>query len=66
MSNTASVQVEQDDELSRTFEELPRITINTKDGRKEFVEAKYLNTLAARRSWIWKQSVKESFHQLKT
>src|SRR6266536_1589469 len=39
-ADSASVQVEPGDEIPRTFEELPRITINTREGRKKFVEAK--------------------------
>ncbi len=49
-ADTTSIQIKRDDELPRTFKKLPRITINTKNGRKEFVETKHLNTLTTRRS----------------
>jgi hypothetical protein len=37
----------------QTFEELPRITIPTKQGHREYVKAELLDSQNERRSWIW-------------
>ena len=54
-SDTVSTQAEHDDleDIPQTFEELPRITIPTKQGRREYVKAELLNSQSERRSWIW-------------
>ena len=40
------------EDVRQTFEELPRITIPTKQGRREYVKAELLNSQNERRSWI--------------
>jgi hypothetical protein len=54
-ADTVSTQAEHDDleDIPQTFEELPRITIPTKQGRREYVKAELLNSQNERRSWIW-------------
>src|SRR6266536_3184788 len=39
--------------IPQTFEELPRIMIDTRQGRREYVKAELLNSQNERRSWIW-------------
>lgn len=52
--DTVSIQAEPDpDTIPRTFEELPRVSINTPKGLKEYVKAELLNTRYDRRSGIW-------------
>ena len=41
------------DSISQSIEDLSRITIHTRDGRKECVKAEFLNRSQSRRSWIW-------------
>src|SRR6266536_3738964 len=53
-ADTASIQTERDpDDLPLTFEELPGVTIDTKNGRMEYIKAELLNIKIDRRSWIW-------------
>ncbi len=54
-SNYASfTQAKQaDSDNPSTFEDLPRITIYTREGRKQYIDARLLNNRVERRSWIW-------------
>ena len=50
----SSTQAEHaDSDNPSTFEDLPRITIYTREGRKQYIDARLLNNRIKRRSWIW-------------
>src|SRR6266511_2402791 len=52
IENIISIQVEPD-QLPRTFEELPRITLITTKGPIEYVNSNLLTSVRPKRSWIW-------------
>jgi len=52
IEDIASIQVEPD-QLPRTFEELPRITLITTKGPIEYVNSDLLTSVRPKRSWIW-------------